>query len=270
MPEAVHAHSTRAIESAKPSRRGVMLATARLLALGGAAGAVAAVAPSPENPDAALIAMCERIVAANDEMLRLESPYYDKPSSPPHVQARTAALVVEIHRLAEAAAEVQAVTLDGLRAKGGALLSCMCYLSDGSPDWGNHDELLGWSIARDLKSFGPGAMPPVPAGSATPAQTGPDAAIVALCAEHAANVAAFGLHGGEVEQEHDPFWPPYERTCRAVSAVRPATMDGVLAKARAAKAEAGKDERCLEGGIAADWAWDIVNDLLRLHGGTAA
>lgn len=117
-------------------------------------------------------------------------------------------------------------------------------------------------VAATAKLLAPGG-----AVGAAASPDNPDAGLIALCAEHAANVAAFSLYGGEVEQEDDPFWPPYECTCQAVSAARPRTMQGVLAKARAARAEAGKDERCFEGGIASDWAWDVVNDLLRLHGG---
>lgn len=137
---------------AKPSRRGVMLATAKLLVLGGAvAGASAAeAAPVPGNPDSDLIAMCDRIVAAHQEIERAESPYYNEPCSPSHVRARTSLLVAEGHRLSEAVAEMEALTPEGVRAKARAMLTYIGYDIDERPIWSNHDELLGWSIARDL------------------------------------------------------------------------------------------------------------------------
>lgn len=96
----------------------------------------------------------------------------------------------------------------------------------------------------------------------------PDGAFIALCAEHAVNVAAFNRDGGSVEPEHDPLWAAYDRTRDAISAAKPHTIEGVMAKARAAKADAGRsgDGGYPEGCAAADWAWDIVGDLLRLHG----
>ena len=55
------------------------------------------------------------------------------------------------HDLAEKIANLRATTLEGLRAKATVLLGYVGYREDGeSPLWDNHDELLGWSIARDL------------------------------------------------------------------------------------------------------------------------
>lgn len=93
-----------------------------------------------------------------------------------------------------------------------------------------------------------------------------DASLIALCAEHGANRDAINF-ADELPDEWDhPLWAAYDRTRDGIGAAQPQTMEGVLAKARAAKAEAGGDNYP-EGSPAADWAWDIVNDLLRLHGG---
>lgn len=157
MPEAERAHSTpthcppsplESVESV-PSRRALLVATAGLLA-SGAAPARGAAASASENPDALLITMCDRIVATDEERERLESPYYDSYGSPPHVSEQTDAIVAEMHRLSEAVAEMQAATPEGLRAKARAMMAYACYMADGTPDWGNHNELLGWSLARDL------------------------------------------------------------------------------------------------------------------------
>jgi hypothetical protein len=60
-------------------------------------------------------------------------------------------LVPAQHVLAEEIADLRASTLEGLRAKATVLLSYSGYLEGGeSPLWDNHDELMGWSIARDL------------------------------------------------------------------------------------------------------------------------
>ncbi len=93
----------------------------------------------------------------------------------------------------------------------------------------------------------------------------PDAALIAACAEHAANLAAYNRDGGKLNLDDDPLWAAYERTRDAISDAVQHTLDGMLAKAWAAKAEAThpdgteNPENC----PAATWAWDLVNDLLR-------
>jgi len=53
-------------------------------------------------------------------------------------------------KLAEAIAQVRAMTISGLRVKAAVLLAYSQYDLDGKLHWTDHDELLGWSIARDL------------------------------------------------------------------------------------------------------------------------
>ena len=119
---------------------------------------------------------------------------------------------------------------------------------------------------------GAGAVAALP-GVAAPAGAapGPDAALIRLCAEHVANMDAYNASPGILELEDDPLWAAYEETRNAIRDARPQTMAGMLAKARAAKAEARRSDGTEEpeGCPAADWAFDLVNDLLRLHGAAA-
>ncbi|HEY8612362.1 MAG TPA: hypothetical protein VIL69_13850 [Roseomonas sp.] len=96
-----------------------------------------------------------------------------------------------------------------------------------------------------------------------------DAELIRICAEHNANREAYCAYGGHLEQEDDPLWLAYERTRDAIAAAVPVTLAGMVAKARAAKAEAQNTDGtenprdCPAG----DWAWQLVSDLLRLEGG---
>jgi hypothetical protein len=101
------------------------------------------------------------------------------------------------------------------------------------------------------------------------AQDDPDALIEQLAAQHNASRAAYNRDGGYKEPEDDPLWAAYEKTRDALYDAKPVGIRGILAKARAAKFEAegldGKDAP--DNTPAADWAWHIVNDLLRLGTG---
>ncbi len=115
----------------------------------------------------------------------------------------------------------------------------------------------------------PGA--PGVAGRGQPAPH-PDAALIELCRQHPLNMDAYNTSPAEIEDADDnPFWIAYSETRDGIGDAQPATMAGILAKCRAAKAEAGPDgDEDPDGTPAADWAWDIVNDLLRLYGGGGA
>ncbi|WP_431282748.1 hypothetical protein ACQW02_25640 [Humitalea sp. 24SJ18S-53] len=100
----------------------------------------------------------------------------------------------------------------------------------------------------------------------------PDADLIRICAEHVANIAAYNRDGGRLNCEDDPLWAACERTLYAIDDADPQTMEGILAIARAAKSEAQMPNGVEDPANcpAADWAWCIVNDLLRLYGGQAA
>ena len=98
----------------------------------------------------------------------------------------------------------------------------------------------------------------------------PDAELIRLCAQHVVNMDAYNHDAGDLDAEDCPLWLAYASTRDAISNARPQTMDGFLAKARAAKAEArtpGGEENP-ENCPAARWAWDLVNDLLAGSVGT--
>jgi hypothetical protein len=96
--------------------------------------------------------------------------------------------------------------------------------------------------------------------------TNPDAALIALCAEHIVNRATF--NSGIEPNGDGPYWDAYCRTYNAICEAKPQTILGVLAKARAAKDEAQEPDGTEEPhGVPNEWAWDLVNDLIRLTGG---
>lgn len=105
-----------------------------------------------------------------------------------------------------------------------------------------------------------------PMTTAALAHAHPDADLIAVCAEHAVNVTAYNRDGGLGDfDDYDPLYEAYARTRNVISEAKPHTLDGMLAKARAAMAEATADfggEEDPDGTPAASWAWDLVKDLL--------
>ncbi|HVE22832.1 MAG TPA: hypothetical protein VNC39_12730 [Acidocella sp.] len=97
----------------------------------------------------------------------------------------------------------------------------------------------------------------------------PDAALIALCAEHIANFHAYNDQASpDSKFEKDPLWHAYERTRDAICDAEPQTFAGMLAKARAAKVEATDlDGVVRPDGYSAAWAWDLLNDLIRINEG---
>ena len=105
------------------------------------------------------------------------------------------------------------------------------------------------------------------AGVTAQAASGVDADLTRVCAEHVVNINAHNRDGGLLPMdEPDPLWTAYARTRDAISAAKPQTLAGMVAKARAAKAEAAPlqagDEENPEGTPAEQWVWQLVNDLL--------
>jgi transcriptional regulator with XRE-family HTH domain len=108
------------------------------------------------------------------------------------------------------------------------------------------------------------------AGTLTPAaqpqvDADPDAWIERLADEHIANKRTFNA---SQEEDGGPLWAAYERSRDELGRAAPRSLSGMLAKARAAKDEAwdrvrGRTEP--RGTPAEAWAWDLVDDLLRLN-----
>ena len=95
----------------------------------------------------------------------------------------------------------------------------------------------------------------------------PDAELIRICEAHLEIIRA--AERDSTIEDDCPLWQAYERSRDAIHAAVPLTLAGVMAKARAAKAEAlnpnGSENP--EGTPAETWAWDLVNDLLRLEAG---
>ena len=102
------------------------------------------------------------------------------------------------------------------------------------------------------------------------AAVNPDAELIRFCDEHIANLTAYNNDVSDLDHDENPFWQDYERSRDAIIAAEPKTLAGVVAKARVAKAEAVQPDGSenWEDGVASNWAWDIVNDLLRLNAGS--
>lgn len=95
----------------------------------------------------------------------------------------------------------------------------------------------------------------------------PDVDLIAVCAGHAAKIQAYNQGDGDFAAlDEDPLWTAYEASRDFISNAKPRTLEGVLAKARAAKAEAvGLDGSDHPGGSMGEiWAWDLVGDLLAM------
>ena len=126
------------------NRRKLLSAGPAVLTLVGANanGAVQAI------PDAELIRLCAIVADGHAEMDRYTDQY--DMDEPPHVEARIRVLVDEGHRVSEQVADMRAATLEGTKAKARAMMSYMGKTFDGDLLWSGHNELLSWSIARDL------------------------------------------------------------------------------------------------------------------------
>ena len=130
------------------SRRSLLNAAAPAALVLAGAGIGTAVAANAAQPDAELIRLCAIVVDGHAEMARYTEQY--DMDEPPHVQARIRVLVDEGHRTSEQIADMRAATMEGTKAKARAMMAYMFKTFDGDLLWSNHNELLGWSIARDL------------------------------------------------------------------------------------------------------------------------
>ena len=107
-----------------------------------------------------------------------------------------------------------------------------------------------------------------PAGAAA----APDAGLIRLCAEHIANRATYNTLRRLPGIGGRPAVARLRAHPDAVCDAKPQTIAGMVAIARVAKVEATRSDGTEEpeNGVSADLAWNLVNDLLRLHGEAAA
>jgi predicted outer membrane protein len=240
-----------------PTRRG-LLSTAALAPLASIPAAHAATT----NPDAELIVLCA-------EFDRLEIAYrasmYDGPAGTDKERAAEAeqTRINDAQReLAERMHTIRATTVAGHVARARSFVGWapdMMEAHDGMED------LLRSAIFRDLTG-----QPVVPA---TMVLTSPpstperdeaieyDTALIATCKQHIANHRAFNTAFDDPstqEGDKEVLGSRYDQTRDAISDSEPRTLAGIYAKARAAKVEARS--------MGEVWAWDIVNDLLRIAG----
>ena len=93
-----------------------------------------------------------------------------------------------------------------------------------------------------------------------------EAELIRLCNAHASLIDAYNGSDPMVEMDDSPTWAAYVHSRDAIGSAQPQTMAGVLAKARAAKAEArtpdGQEDAA--GSPAEHWLLQIATDLLRL------
>ena len=102
----------------------------------------------------------------------------------------------------------------------------------------------------------------------TPA--GGDAELIRMCDAHAARLAAANDDG----PDNDAADLAYRASVDFINDTKATTLAGLLAKARAAKAEAAafysdSDEEHWQNGPAENWAPDVCNELLALFGSAA-
>lgn len=87
-----------------------------------------------------------------------------------------------------------------------------------------------------------------------------------MCEEHPRLLFAFN-ESSEESHDEGPLWQAYAASRDAITAARPRTLAGVIAKALAAKAEAELPDgsESPDGTLGVVWAWDVLNELCRMH-----
>ena len=226
------------------------------------------------DPDAALIALCREFDAGCAKLDELHLATHDDDRRRIEAWQKVEALAARGWEIRAAVTGLQARTPEGLLAKAKLALWETC---DGGPDGGRRegsDTQVAWSLARDVLRGMSARQKPAQSVQDPSADRpiNPDAELIALCAQHIANLAAYNTEGGYLEPEEDPLWKAYRRSYDAIESAQPQTTEGMVAKARAAKVEAGcpNGTETPENGPAARWAWQLMNDMLRLSGNAGA
>jgi hypothetical protein len=98
--------------------------------------------------------------------------------------------------------------------------------------------------------------------TALAAPLNPDADLIRIAAEHVVNLRTF--NASMEPGENGPLWQKYRRTYVALDEAQPQTLAGVAALARAAAAE-----HAVDGGDNVEWAFSVVDGLVRVMGDVA-
>ncbi|MDT8330180.1 hypothetical protein RQ831_03880 [Roseomonas gilardii] len=98
------------------------------------------------------------------------------------------------------------------------------------------------------------------------AKAADDASMIDRCASYPA--AKRAMEADPDQSDDQPSWKNYNRALDAIYDFRPRSVAGLVAKAQAAVFEATKPDGSMspENGAAADWAWDLVHDILEIFG----
>ena len=231
------------------TRRGLLAGTAAMVApISTSAEILPSVGMYPDpHPDAELLGWCAALIEMEAEY---RSTLTGRDDDPGYHEGYNETL--------QAVINTPAKTAEGNRAK---LAAAVSFYEPDPPDEGSLFDKVLWDAVTNL------ALPPV---TAPVVAVSPDADIIRLCAEHIDNLRAYNDSDIDLP-DGDPLQVAYERTLEALCDAEPQTMAGMVAKARAAKVEAiGQDGEEVEFyNMGHNWAMDLVNDLLRLHGRTS-
>jgi hypothetical protein len=114
-----------------------------------------------------------------------------------------------------------------------------------------------------------GTAPSAAVVAAVPATIGadsPDDELIRICNAHPALMDLCNSGTAAADDEDGPLWRAYDQSRDAITEAKPGTLEGLIAKARAAKHQARRKDGTEEpaGSMGEVWAWDLVNDLLRI------
>jgi len=124
---------------------------------------------------------------------------------------------------------------------------------------------LGWTATAALS----GAVLSHGLADAAEAFTpSPDADLIRACGEYVATLDAITASDGVPDD--DPLWAALDRPCDVIVGTKATTLEGLIAKAKAAKCQAmtARGGECADG-MPEEIAWAIVNDLVPLASGRA-
>jgi hypothetical protein len=216
------------------------------------------------HPDAGLLKACaefHQLLAEEKSLIPLlDGDVQDKAVEAAH-DYWDSDLMVRVDELVDLIRDLHARTAEGMRAKCSVATVWLnrkvcCGVGDTFDSVAEFPERLYMSALQDVAAT-PTFFPVDPKGD--------DADLTRICAEHVVNIDAYNRSGGNgPDLAVDPLWLAYERTRNAIRDAKPRTLEGMLAKARAAKAEARQLDGTEDpnGTPAEGWAWDLVNDLL--------
>ena len=113
------------------------------------------------------------------------------------------------------------------------------------------------------------AVDPVGSRNRSRPEPSPDADLIALCEAYPARLATY--LADDRDPDDNPFYAAYEAAQDAIGKAEPQTLAGMRAKALVAKLEATMPDgsEMPNGTVGGDWAWDLLQDILRLTGGKA-